>query len=75
MTRPKKAKALLIVKEVATGLTQPQVDALEAAITFHGTTESQYCRRGTVQLLVTEGFLENPMKQLMAAKAAAAELK
>lgn len=46
--------------EVVTGITEEMGEALENAVTFVGTTQSQYCRQAILEKLLREGFLRLP---------------
>ena len=63
-------KTAKLPHEIGVSLSNEQQAALTAAVTFHATGESQYARQAIAQRLLSEGFLEHPLKKLAQANAA-----
>jgi hypothetical protein len=63
-------KTSALPHEIGVSLSDAQRAALEAAVAFHATGQSQYARQAIAQRLLSEGFLEHPLKKLATAAAA-----
>jgi len=50
-----------IKAEVVVGVTAEMGEALENAVNYIGTTQSQYSRQALLEKLIREGFLAPPM--------------
>jgi hypothetical protein len=66
------AKKARLTIEMSVSLTPEISQALEIATEFSGMKPSQYARQAVLKRLVSQGFLEHPMKRLAAANAAKA---
>lgn len=66
------AKTARLTVEMSVSLTPEISQALEIATQFQGMKPSQYARQAVLERLVSQGFIEHPMKKLVANANAAA---